>query len=102
MNRGDVFWLEAPEEGRRPVCVLTRQAALPVLRNVLVAMVTRTRRGIPTEVHLDETDGMPVDCAISLDNLRTVPQALLTHRITRLPAGRMHEVCIALDRAAGC
>lgn len=102
MNRGDVFWLEAPDEGRRPVCVLTRQAALPVLRNVLVAMVTRTRRGIPTEVPLDQADGMPVDCAISLDNVRTVPRALLTDRITRLSGVRMHEVCIALDRAAGC
>jgi mRNA-degrading endonuclease toxin of MazEF toxin-antitoxin module len=48
VSRGDICWLELPDEGRRPVCVLTRQQALPVLRNVLVALLTRTVRGIPT------------------------------------------------------
>jgi mRNA interferase MazF len=102
VGRGDVCWLELPEEGRRPACVLTRQEAIPAMRNVVVAMVTRTIRDIPTEVRLEERDGMPVKCAVSLDNLRTVPRALLTEPITRLPGGRMHEVCRALGIAAGC
>lgn len=100
--RGDVCWLELADEGRRPVCVLTRAAALPVLRNVSVALVTRTVRGIPTEVQLGERDGMPVECAISLDNLRTVPQRLLTERITSLSGEQMHDVCRALAVATGC
>lgn len=100
--RGDVCWLELPDEGRRPVCVLTREAALPVLRNVSVALVTRTVRGIPTEVRLDERDGMPAECAISLDNVRTVPKRMLTERITVLSGGQMHEVCRALSVATGC
>lgn len=95
-------WLEAPDEGRRPVCILTRQAALPVLRNVLVAMVTRRVRGIPTEVALDEADGMPTPCAVTLDNLRTVPRALLEERITTLSAARMHELCRAIASATEC
>jgi mRNA interferase MazF len=102
VSRGDVVWLEVPEAGRRPVCVLTREAALPVLRNALVALVTRTVRGIPTEVPLDRDDGVPDDCAISLDNVTTVPVAQLTERITTLSGARMHEVCIALARATGC
>jgi mRNA interferase MazF len=102
VGRGDVCWLELAEEGRRPVCVLTRQEAIPAMRNVVVAMVTRTIRDIPTEVRLEERDGMPVECAVSLDNLRTVPRALLTEPITRLPGGRMHEVCRALGIATGC
>jgi mRNA interferase MazF len=103
VRRGDVCWLELPDEGRRPVCVLTREAALPVLRNVTVALVTRTVRDVPTEVQLTEReDGMPADCVISLDNLRTVPKAMLTERITALSGGQMHAVCVALDLATGC
>jgi len=97
-----VRWLELPDEGRRPVCVLTRAAGLPVMRNVTVALVTRTIRDIPTEVRLDESDGMPVECAISLDNVRTVPQALLTDVLLTLSGSQMHDVCSALEVATGC
>jgi mRNA interferase MazF len=102
VNRGEVWWLEDPDVGRRPVLVLTRQAAIPVLSSVLVVLATRTVRGIPTEVPLDKRDGMPVPCALSFDNLLAVPKALLTERITRLAPQRLDEVCIALGRATGC
>ncbi len=103
VRRGDVYWLELPDERRRPVCVLTRDAALPVLRNVVVALVTRTIREIPTEVALSRRDDdMPDDCVISLDNLRTVPKAMLVERITSLSGTQMHDVCTALDLATGC
>ena len=100
--RGDVVWLELEQEGRRPVLVLTRDEALPGLRNVLVALVTRTVRGIPTEVELGPSDGMPVQCAVSVDNLGTVPKALLTEPITRLDPARMRAVCQALRNATDC
>ena len=102
MNRGEVWWLEEPELGRRPVCVLTRQEAIPVLRRITVVPATRTIRGIPTEVLLGPEDGMPEACVLSFDNVRTVPQALLIRRITTLPARRLGELCEALDRALGC
>jgi mRNA interferase MazF len=82
--------------------VLTRDEVLPRLRNVLVALVTRTIRGIDSEVELGPADGMPVACAVSLDNVRTVPQALLTEPITRLDAVKMDAICRALARSAGC
>jgi mRNA interferase MazF len=72
--RREVRWLELEEEGRRPVLVLTRDDALPRLRNIVVALVTRTVRGIETEVEIGPANGMPVECAVSLDNLRTVPR----------------------------
>jgi mRNA interferase MazF len=84
------------------VCVLTREEAIPALRNVVVALVTRTIRDIPSEVRLGAPDGMPTECAISLDNLSTVPRTLLTEPITRLPGARMQEVCRALGVATGC
>jgi len=97
-----VWWYELPGSGRRPGCILTRQAAIPVLNVVLLAPATRTIRGIATQVRLGPEDGMPTECALSFDNLVTVPKALLTERITRLPPTRLGELCVALDVAAGC
>jgi mRNA interferase MazF len=102
VNRGEVWWLEHPEAGRRPACIITRQAAIAVLNQILVAPATRTVRGIPTEVVLGREDGMPEDCALSLDNVAAVPKALLTSRITRLGPGKLAELCAALNVAAGC
>jgi len=102
VNRGEVWWVEHPEAGRRPACVVTRQAAIPVLSSVLVAPATRTVRGIPTEVVLTREDGMPADCVLSLDSITTVPRALLTRRITTLADSKMDEMCGALRAATGC
>jgi mRNA interferase MazF len=101
VNRGEVWWVEHPDAGRRPACVLTRQAAIPVLSSVLVAPATRTVRGIPTEVVLGPADGMPNECALSFDNLTTVPKALLTARLTALADSRLPELCAALRTATG-
>jgi mRNA interferase MazF len=75
---------------------------LPRLRNVVVALLTRTIRGLDTEVELGAADGMPIECVVSLDNLRTVPQALLTESITRLDPDQMDAICRALATATGC
>lgn len=101
MNRGEVWWLEHPEAGRRPACVLTRDAAIPVLSSVLVAPATRTIRGIPTELVMTRRDGMPERCALSFDNVTTVPKALLTERITRVPDAKLDGLCSALRTATG-
>ena len=82
--------------------MLTRDEAIPRLNNVVVALVTRTSRGIATEVEIGPADGMPIDCVISLDNLRTVPRALLTEPITTLDATKLDAICKALVRASGC
>jgi mRNA interferase MazF len=100
--RGEVWWAESPEAGRRPFLVLTRQAAIPLLHSVLAVPATRTIRLIPTEVVLDRDDGMPEDCALSLDSLTLVPKVFLRERITSLSVARMREVCGALAIASGC
>lgn len=102
VNRGEVWWAELPGVGRRPVMVLTRQGAIDVLTSVLCVPATRTIRGIPTELELDEDDGMPSACALSFDNLATVPRSMLTTRICRLGSERLAEVCHCLKVAAGC
>jgi mRNA interferase MazF len=100
--RSEIWWVEHPDAGRRPFLVLTRQAAIPVLHSVLAVPATRTIRQIPTEVVLDRKDGMPEECALSLDNLTTVPKDFFRARITRLSVERMGEVCRALSLASGC
>lgn len=82
--------------------MLTRDALAGRLTSVLVALVTRTVRDIPTEVSIDEADGMPTACVVNLDNIATEPVAFLTERITRLGPDRMHQVCRALTHASGC
>src|SRR3990172_6698960 len=74
--RGEIWWYEHPEAGRRPFLVLTRSEAVPVLTQILAVPATRTVRGIPTEVALDESDGMPGPCALSVDNVSLIRPAL--------------------------
>jgi mRNA interferase MazF len=100
-RRGDVWWVEV-DGARRPAVVLTRDAAIPVLNRVLVAPITRTVRGIPTEVALYREDGMPHECAATFDNLTLVARSLLSDRVARLDAHRMHEVCAAYRAVIDC
>ncbi len=102
VTRGDICWVELPDEKRRPALVLTRSEAIPVMRKVIVAYVTSTIRGIPSEVRLDSGDGMPRECVVALDNVRTVSRAILSEPITSLAGKRMDEVCQALAIATGC
>ncbi len=102
VNRGEVWWVEDPESGRRPYLVLTRQTAIPVLNAYLSVPATRSIRGIRTEVRLDEEDGMPTHCALRLDNVSAIPREFFVERICRLGFERMSEICRALGVATGC
>jgi mRNA interferase MazF len=102
MNRGELWWLEHPEAGRHPACILTRPGAIPVMQQVMVAVATTRIRDIPTEVHLGPEDGMPKECVLPMDSIAPVSKALLTERITRLGPAKLAEVCQALNLAMGC
>ena len=101
-QRGEVWWGELEDVGRRPFLVMTRSAAIPVMHNLLAAPVTRTIRSIPTELPLSAADGMPSECAASFDNLRVVPKAYLVERLTALDPIRLLEACRALRAAVDC
>ncbi|MGH8898163.1 MAG: type II toxin-antitoxin system PemK/MazF family toxin [Egibacteraceae bacterium] len=102
VRRGGVYFIEHPDWGRRLVVVLTRDAAIPVLKRVTIATISRRIRGIPTEVVLDEEDGMPARCAVSLDNLGEAWKVMLVDPVTTLGYDRMRQVCQALSQALGC
>jgi mRNA interferase MazF len=99
--QGDVWWAEA-EGKRRPVLVVTRSDAIPVLTRVVIAPITRTVRGVPTEISLGPDDGLPAECAASFDNVQPINRHLLTRRIATLNPARRHELCIALAALADC
>lgn len=102
LQRGQVWWGEIENVGRRPFLVMSRPAAIPVLNSVLAAPVTRTVRGIPTELPLGPDDGMPTDCVASFDNLKVVPKANLVDHICTLGPDRLADACAALRAAVVC
>lgn len=102
VGRGEVWWADLPATGRRPVLVVTRAAAIPVLKRVVVVPATRTVRGIPTEVPLGPEDGMPEHCALSFDNVVTLPKTALAERICTLGSERLDEVCRAWNDVVDC
>ena len=76
-----MVWADlGPPAGRRPVCVVTRDAALAVLTAITCAPITRTVRGIRSEVEVGVPEGLPERSVISCDNLITIPVALLDAR----------------------
>jgi mRNA interferase MazF len=80
VNRGDVFDADLPEFGIRPVLVVTRQIAIPVLSAITVAFVTSTVRGIPSEVPLNSEHGLDHGSVANCDNLITIEKAALRRR----------------------
>jgi mRNA interferase MazF len=102
-RRGELWWCEPPEIGRRPVVVLSRDAAIPRLRRVLVAPCTTTIRGLASEVVLGPGDDpVPRETAVNLDSVESVSVGLLVERLGRLSDARMRDVCAALAVATDC
>lgn len=96
MKRGEVWWANLPQPiGRRPVVLLSRNAAYAVRASVTVAPVTRTLRDIPVEVPLGLEKGLPRPCAVNLDGILTIPKDLLERPLTTLSPQKMTLV----DRA---
>lgn len=102
-RRGEVWWCEPPEIGRRPVVVLSRDAAIPRLRRTLIAPCTTTVRGLASEVVLEPgEDPIGRRCAVNLDSVESVGVGVLVERIGLLADARMREICAALAVATGC
>lgn len=101
--RGELWWCELADIGRRPVVVLSRDAAIPRLRRTLVAPCTTTIRGLASEVVLEPGDDpVPRRSAVNLDSVESVAVATLVDRLGRLGPDRMDEVCAALAVAVDC
>jgi mRNA interferase MazF len=102
MRRGEV-WFAATPGGDRPVLVLTRDPVADRIGRVVVAMLTRTRRGLISELDLTASlDGLPSDCVVNFDNLHTLPREAFRRPVVTLSPARMGQVCRVLNDALGC
>ena len=97
MRSREIYWARLPAPlGRRPVCIVTRDAAIGVLTNLTVAPITSTIRGILSEVPVGALEGLPENSVIACDNLLTIPKATLDGE----PVGTLRGAArLGLDRA---
>lgn len=103
VNRGEI-WLYTfrPPDKRRPVLILSRPDVIPLLSTVMVAPVTSTIRGAPSEVVVGVEEGLKAQSAVNLDHVQTVPQAGLRHYVGSLNREKMAAVCRRLAIAVAC
>ena len=101
MQRGEVWFATTPG-GDRPVLVLTRDPVADRIGAVVVAALTRTRRGVVSELALTPNDGVPTESVVNFDNLHTLPRQRFRRKVATLPPARMAEACRVLQAATGC
>jgi len=101
VKRGEV-WFAATPGGDRPVLVLTRDPVADRIGSVVVAALTRTVRGLVSELELTPADGVPTDCVVNFDNIHTIPRDTFRRHLTTLSPARLAQGCRALQAATGC
>ena len=102
MQRGEV-WFAATPGGDRPVLVLTRDPVADRIGSVVVAVLTRTRRGLVSELELTAAeDGVPTECVVNFDNIHTIPRDVFRRRISVLGPKRVAQAGQTLRDATGC
>lgn len=102
MHRGEL-WFAATPGGDRPVLILTRDPVADRIGAVVVAALTRTRRGLVSELELTAADDhVPTDCVVNFDNIHTLSRDSFRRKIGQLSAARLHQACHALRAATGC
>jgi mRNA interferase MazF len=103
VNRGEVWrYRFASPDKMRPVLVLTRQEVIGLLHTVMVAPITSTIRGAPSEVSVGVREGLKHESAVNLDHVQTVDRARLVGYVGHLGPEKMRQVCRALAVAVGC
>ena len=102
MRRGEI-WFAATPGGDRPVLVLTRDPVADRIGSVVVAALTRTRRGLVSELDLTAAkDGVPSDCVVNFDNVHTIARDSFRRHVTTLSPARAAQACRVLAAATGC
>jgi len=102
MRRGEI-WFAATPGGDRPVLVLTRDPVADHIGSVVVAVLTRTVRGVVSELELTpEADGVPTSCMVNFDNIHTIGRQAFRRRVTSLPPARLADACHVLRDATAC
>ena len=102
MRRAEIWWADLPPPvGPRPVVVLTRNTVIDTIGAVVVSLVTRTARGLPTEMAVGRAEGVPRPSVVNFDNILTVPRQRLVRVMGQLSADRVAELDRAVKIALG-
>lgn len=102
MRRGEIWWANLPlPAGRRPVVLVSRDSAYAVRASVSVVEVSRTVRGIPTEVPLGKREGLPKPCVANADSIATISKSYLDARIGVLGTEKKQTLDAALRFSLG-
>ena len=102
MRRAEIWWAELPQPaGERPVVVLTRNAVIDTIGGVVVALVTRTNRGLPTEIAVGRQEGLPRPSVVNLDAILTVPRQRLVRQMGQLSGSKVEELDRGLKVSLG-
>jgi len=103
LNRGEIwrYRIAAPDK-KRPVLILSRQEVIGLLHTVMVAPITSTVRGAPSEVVVGVREGLKHESAVNLDHVQTIERSRLDGYVGHLGLDKMREVCRALAVATGC
>jgi len=103
VSRGEIwrYRFKAPDK-LRPVLVLSREEVIPLLHTVMVAPISSTVRGAPSEVGVGIEHGLKHTGAVNLDHVQTVERSRLVGYVGRVSSEKMRQVCSALAIAVGC
>ncbi len=102
MRRAEIWWAELPPPvGPRPVVILTRNSVIDTIGAVIVGLVTRTARGLPTEVSVGRAEGLPRPSVANADNLLTVPRQRLIRLMGQFSSEKVRELDRAVKIALG-
>ena len=103
LKRGSIWMYSFKKPDKmRPVLILSRQELIGLIDTVIVAPITTTIYGVPSEVIVGIDHGLKHDSAINLDHIQTVSAAKLKRYVGTLGQKMMAKVCLALMIATGC
>ena len=93
-EHGEIWWAAADK--RRPVLIVSRDDTRGARTLTTVASITRTARGLASEVEIDQREGLLVPCVVNCDDLTTIAKARLIRRVGRLSEVKLMELDDAL------
>jgi mRNA interferase MazF len=103
INRGEIWFYQFKMPDKlRPVLIVSKQVVIDLLHTVMVAPITSTIHGAPSEVLIGINDGLKKESAINCDHIQTVEKSRLKRFVGRLDEVKMEAVCRALKIAVGC
>jgi mRNA interferase MazF len=102
MRRDEIWWAQlAGPAARRPVLLLTRNAAYAVRTSVTVAPLTKTIRDSLAGICLGSQHGLPREYVVNLDEIKTIRKERLIRLLTTLSPAVMVQVDQALKFTLG-